>query len=303
MCLPQRDYFEKRLDERKFTETDRKLKDLYMQAKAALQKYVDENGQPLNPMLEKLKELIVSYHTPAEQACISNKDLSNEPGKDPRRTDQTSDLAAKDDAASVGTDRGGAADDDVGTLSNNGSQAAAEDSQDNTASNDEFKQETEVVVEENDPHDINTSSESRSKTELEDQHKSATSHNEGHVCNSSSNCDSPLEAAEQNKMKDQLIEDTTCNSEEDLEVTETGKDRDNEGNENNDSETEEMSNKDADPDKNPKGIIFTQTRESTKVLEEWVGEDEDLQNLGLSPFRLLGAGDGESTYHVCLFKN
>lgn len=55
-------YFD-RLREDKFTDVDRKLKQLYLNACDALDVWLSEHGEPLNPKLVKIQEILLELNT------------------------------------------------------------------------------------------------------------------------------------------------------------------------------------------------------------------------------------------------
>ena len=75
-------YF-KGLNEDLMTDIDKRLRDLYYRAIQALEKYEEKHGQPENPKLKKLKELILkNYQKELEEAGAAAKKEAAEAKKD-----------------------------------------------------------------------------------------------------------------------------------------------------------------------------------------------------------------------------
>ena len=60
-------YFDS-LDEKKFTEIDVRLEQLFHKAMQALDKFIEKNGEPENPQLRKLKELLLENYEELQQS-------------------------------------------------------------------------------------------------------------------------------------------------------------------------------------------------------------------------------------------
>lgn len=210
-------------------------------------------------MLVKLKELIVSYHTTADQTHCHDNDSSKDSDA---KADQ--DLLSQRHVLEDGRSKDESVGDDTsGNESKNGCNAATESS----AALDEGLGTTVYEKEETAAASVvgADSVHLYSSSESSDEHRE-----------NSKNSIDPVE----NTSKEGVSA-----SEEDLKITDKLA-------ENNESRITTPNH--ADEERKPKGIIFTQTRELTKVLEEWVTEDQDLLSLGIKPLRLLGSGDGRS---------
>ncbi|XP_068695183.1 ATP-dependent RNA helicase DHX58-like isoform X2 [Montipora foliosa] len=271
-------YFEA-LDTDKFTETDKKLKQLFHKAMKVLDEHIARYGEPQNPRLLKLKELILKNYTDVQS-----------------RQDKEEDKSSKSSGEGSGRHEGGQDDTDE--------KIKERDAGNELLKNDE-KQKEEGIGGENEASAVvketercecdvsknDTSSDKAGKTPPEDVSGHASKTQDGTSTEEvSQTIDGAggLEYAASEQSEAQNEVDTVME-----EVNEQG------------SETNESTSSDgAEEDKaldeqrahhpeweGPKGILFTRTRESTEALLDWIKETEEL-NAVLRPEHLVGSGDG-----------
>ena len=275
-------YFEA-LDTAKFTETDKKLKQLFHKAMAVLDKHIEKDGEPQNPRLLKLKELILKNYTDVQSQQDKEKESDKSSGEGSGGHEGGEDCA---DEKTKERDAGNE------LLNNDGEKKEEGIVGENEAS--AVVMETERYRE-GDVSKKDTSSGKAGKMPPEDVsgHCSKTQDDTsieevGQTIDGAG--DLEYAAREQSEVQNEV--DTVME-----EVNEQG------------SETNKStSSDDAEEDKaldeqrahhpeweGPKGILFTRTRESTDALLDWIKETEEL-NAVLRPEHLVGSGDGNSKF-------
>lgn len=278
-------YFDQ-LDTEKFTETDKNLLKLFKKAMEALEAYIKKDGEPQNPRLMKLKQLLLENyendkHQQGKEDQCNKKEDGDENGGDGKGKD-----GSKDDQSPGVTDRK-----DEKTM---------EDNKDATGKErDEAKE--DVENEEKNPGNEKeatlTAKESAVKCGSEDLNPKAS-------LEKMEQC-SPEDASSEHSLQKR---DVVGNSDASQTVQEAGESEDDNSNKSEAKKDEDAKTKgdssgeDNPPDEKsahhpewegPKGILFTRTRESTDALLDWIKETEEL-NAVLRPEPLVGSGDGNS---------
>ena len=333
-------YFDS-LDRKKFTEIDEKLEQLYNMAIQALDRYIEQHGEPENPLLTKLKELLLQNYEDAEtpeanavksrneKDCKKNEGVGNKDGRE--------DLSNAPNPGNAYEEGNRSRDKDASQRTNAKAMVTHEK---NSRGEEKLQSEKARKTENAEKHSRKTSDQEDGET-FEDKTKEENEEEDEKVDNGEvakearANCDlSAYEAGQDStktsslktKGKDDPAKDASY--EEDLakrvdvlsghqnegaectdEVEDVGgseyqpglNEKDRE--EVNDRDDSKASGKNAHQAEweGPKGILFTKTRESTEALLDWIKETEELNDV-LRPEPLVGGGDGSSKYTQCLNK-
>ena len=331
-------YFDS-LDRKKFTEIDEKLEQLYKMAIQALDKYIEQHGDPENPLLTKLKELLLQNYEDAEtpqaneikptneEDCENNEGVGNKDGRE--------DLAKAPNPGNAYEEGNRSRDKDASQRAN----AKAMVTQKKNSSGEEKLQSEKARTTENAEKHRRETADKKDGETFEDKTKEENEEGDEDVDNGEAakrareNCDldandagqhSPKMFSLETKEEDDLVKNASY--EEDLvkrvdassghhsegaectdEVEEVGNSEP-DGNEKdykevNDPDDSKASGKNAHQAEweGPKGILFTKTRESTEALLDWIKETEELNNV-LRPEPLVGGGDVSSKYIYALFE-
>ena len=281
------DKYFKALNTKKFTETDKRLLELYKKAMEALEIHIKKDGEPQNPRLMKLKELLLeNYENIKPQQGKEDQSNKKQDGEENGVEGAGKDDCAGDQSLGV-TDRK-----DEKTLK--ASKDASEEQSDD-AKEDGENEENNLGSDEDATLTAEKSTVTEGGSEDSNQHFSLEK----------------MEKTSQEESKDehnQLKRDDLGNSDASQTVRDAGgseydssnkfeakKDEDAETKEDPSGEDKPSDEKSAyHPEwEGPKGILFTRTRESTDALLDWIKETEEL-NAVLRPEPLVGSGDGNS---------
>ena len=281
------DKYFKALDTKKFTETDKNLLKLFNKAMEALETYIKKDGEPQNPRLMKLKELLLENYENdkpkqgKEDQCNKKEDGDGE-GKD----------ECKDDSSPEVTDR-------MDEKTMKGTKDVSEKECDD-AKEDVENEESKLGNEED---ATLTAKESAVKCGSEDSNQKAS-------LEKMEEC-SPEDASSEHSLqkRDDLGNSDASQTVQDAGESEYDNSNKSEAKKVDDAKTKEDSSGEDNPSdeksayhpewEGPKGILFTRTRESTDALLDWIKETEEL-NAVLRPEPLVGSGDGNSKCK-CLF--
>ena len=257
-----RKYLEKyflSLDKEKFTDIDEKLEQLFYKAMQALDRYIQQNGEPENPQLTKLKELLLQHYKDSDKLKNGKENERSDEGDE--NEDSTSDHSPgntdnKKSTIGDSTDAAKRNSEDLQSGSPGGNpekEDHPEDAQNNSTLG-EIKQ--EEVGKEGEKVDIE-----------EEVQVVKTVHN-----------GVGTEEADKTENKDS-----------------EGMDDHKESIASRPSDTTPQDKTSAHPAEweGPKGILFTRTRESTEALMDWIKETKELDAV-LRPELLVGSGDGNS---------
>ena len=261
-------YFDS-LDREKFTKIDLELEQLFHKSMQTLDKFIEKNGgEPENPQLKKLKELLLQNYEELQQ---SNKDQHNkaengrennagnkgdEIGEDsasdnsPEKTDNNNDTISDDMEASKTADYKGTENTQEKDDKKGGKLAQEEISEKGDNSKDRNSPENATCS--NDHDSVEEANGEKGSEAMDDRKEDSDS--------------SPSDTAQNNGKPDER-------------------------------------NAQHHPEwEGPKGILFTRTRESTEALLDWIKETEEL-NAVLRPEPLVGSGDGNSKYAASCLKS
>ena len=279
-------YFDQ-LDTEKFTETDKNLLKLFKKAMEALETYIKKDGEPQNPRLMKLKELLLENYENdkpqqgKEDQCNKKEDGEGD-GKDECKDDQSpgvtdhmdektmkstkdaSEKGCKDAKEDVENEENHLGNEDDASLT-------AEESAVKCGSEDSNQKAPLEKMEKCAPEDAGSEHGLQKRDDLGDSDASQTVQDAG---------ESEYDNSNKSKAK----------KDEDAKTKEDSSGEDNSSDEKSAYHPEWVG---------PKGILFTRTRESTDALLDWIKETEEL-NAVLRPEPLVGSGDGNSKYK-CLF--
>lgn len=270
-------YFDS-LDEEKFLpKFDEKLKNLFLCAMKMLDKYVEEHGEPVNPFLVQLKELL----------------LKNYKDEEPQQGRESQDQSKKEEnGGKNGCDdeEGGTDEDKAG---NDGNKDASNDRKDEPGKEVVDDQEAGQVenTEGNKLEGAGRGEESSgNEDDNEDSKKDLSPEKmEDGLSDGARNGHDPLEGDIVSNVDSNKAAGGTDEFEKDEE--------ENASNSALDTLEEDRPSDDRNGGqkewKGPKGILFTRTRESTEALLDWIKETEEL-NAVLRPEPLVGSGDGNS---------
>ena len=307
-------YFDS-LDREKFTEIDEKLEKLYKMAMQALGRYIELHGEPDNPLLRKLKELLLQNYEDAEtpkanalkstneEDCEKNEDVGNEDGREDLANAQIPGSAEEGNPSSD-ENAFQKADDKAKVTQENVRETESAEKHGRETSDKADDETFENTIEEDDEGDENV-------TRGKDAKRARV------------NCDLDADGAGQDSTKkplldtkeDDPVEDESYNedlakrvdarSNEEAECTDEVENGGGSESDTKEKDCEEVAdcNDSKASGKNahqaewsgPKGILFTKTRESTEALLDWIKETKEL-NAVLRPEPLVGGGDGSSKY-------
>lgn len=279
-------YFDQ-LDTEKFTDADKNLLKLFKKAMEALETYIKKDGEPQNPRLMKLKQLLLeNYENDKPQQGKEDQGNKKEDG-DGEGKDE-----CKDDPSPEVTDR-------MDEKTMKGTKDASEKECDG-AKEDVENEESNLGNEED---ATLTAKESAVKCGSEDSNQKAS-------LEKMEEC-SPEDASSEHSLqkRDDLSNSDASQTVQDAGEPEYDNSNKSEAKKDEDAKTKEDSSGEDNPSdeksayhpewEGPKGILFTRTRESTDALLDWIKETEEL-NAVLRPEPLVGSGDGNSKCK-CLF--
>ena len=279
-------YFDS-LDREKFTQTDENLEKLFHKAMEMLDEFIQKNGEPENPQLMKLKELLLEKYKEPQKGDNGQQTKANENKKE----DGTSRNSANENCLERESNKMDAINGDV-ELSKLADENATETAyrqgekkgkwhghEENAVNGDEMREcsgkEKDEITERSSPDKVYQDDKvGESVSEILCVHEQDSA-------GSSSSCDKTVHSHEESDseamgdLDDDMAESSmsdTANEEDKAKKTKARHHPEWEG---------------------PKGILFTRTRESTEALLDWIKETEELKAV-LRPVLLVGSGDGKS---------
>lgn len=296
-CLKK--YFDS-LDREKFLPVDEKLTNLYQTAMNMLDKHVKEHGEPTNPLLMKLKGLLLQHYKDVRPPKMEKEDKTGANGLENGIANERNDKGSAAERSKVGDDG-----DKKGKMrrTSSNSQKDVETSDGSQKENRNEGTSLDDIAHDGgesggnsyeDSKDIGTVGATNDGSQKENR-------NEG-----TSLDDVALDGEESggNSYEDSKDIGNVGATDDEYEEKEDESGIAEENNhekpsqEANKSEEnfqdEKSSNKSSVEQKEwkgPKGIVFTRTRESTVALDDWIKEDEELKAV-LRPKALVGSGDG-----------
>ena len=327
-------YFDS-LDREKFTEIDEKLEQLYKMAIRALDKYIEQHGEPDNPLLTKLKELLLQNYDDAETPQANEEKSTNEEDCEKNEGVGNKDGRSREDLANAPSP-GNAYEEGNRPIDKDTSQKADDKAkvtqEKNSRGEEKLQSEIPRTTGNAEKHSREASKkkdgetfEDKTKEENEEGDETADNREAPKIGRANRDFDandagqdSKKKLSLETKEEDDLVEDASYN--EDLakrvdarsghhsegaectdEVEEVGgsepdfSEKDYE--EVDDRDDSKASGKDAHQAEweGPKGILFTKTRESTEALLDWIKETKELNDV-LRPEPLVGGGDCSSKY-------
>ncbi|XP_067017165.1 ATP-dependent RNA helicase DHX58-like isoform X3 [Acropora muricata] len=270
-------YFEA-LDTEKFTETDKNLKKLFFKAMAILDKHIEKDGEPENPRLLKLQELLLDNYKDVER----QQDNKDESGK--KEVDGGSETEGRRDLVEE----------------NNKSCAQEQEVENEKVKNDAEKKEEDrereneacatVLAEDTEKLNGEVSKENPSLEKTEELPPEAARSDHA----------STKPDDNQNILGESELEDSSANEKSEVKSEKDDAMPEQESQNNARSTSSEGTENDEGSSENgahhpewdgAKGILFTRTRESTIALFDWINETEELSKV-LRPELLVGSGDG-----------
>ena len=256
------DKYFKALNTKKFTETDKRLLQLYNKAMEALEIHVEKNGEPQNPRLMKLKELLLENY----------KNIKPQQGKE----DQSNKKQDCEENGVEGEDK----DDCTGDQSPGVTDRKDEKSL--KGSKDASEEERDDAKEDGENEENNLGSdEDATLTAEESTVKGGSEDSNQHLSLEKMEETSQEDSNDEHNHASQTVRDAGGSD------AKTKEDPSGE-----DKPSDEKSAYHPEWE-GPKGILFTRTRESTDALLDWIKETEEL-NAVLRPEQLVGSGDGNS---------
>ena len=251
------------LDKQKFTEIDENLEKLFQRAMQALDKYIEQHGEPDNPLLTRLKEMLLQNYRDAKP---------KEEEKEEEETEEEKGEEGKGDHSPLKT-------------ADQNNERTVNDSID--ASKKACDKASESAQEEEGREEGNLGNKEGKNTTTE---------------NPSENASSERGEADQARVQNPDELESAAISKSKAKEEEDGGAVDRQGDKAIKSSDATAEGKPADEDKahraewdGPKGILFTRTRESTDALLDWIKETEELDAV-FRPEPLVGSGDGNSKY-------
>ena len=305
-------YFDS-LDREKFTDIDKWLEKLFKKAMEALDKYIQQHGEPDNPLLMKLKELLLQNYEDTETQSSEDQSNQMEGAGDNESGDEVKGSGDKtgnelhqeknrreeDSLKDWKTDTSRESPESNGGPKNGSTDAYGKGEFQASEINEEDGKEGEKLNNEEDARNL-----------LESHVKDGTAEGTKNL---------PLEAAPPNddSSDSHLVErDEVCNGDtnqsvEGTDVMENVADfsepaaKETDLSEAMGALEDTVAEKKTSGEQNahciewegPKGILFTRTRESTEALLDWIKDTEELKDV-LRPERLVGSGDDNSKYSL-----
>ena len=260
-CLQK--YFDS-LDREKFLQIDEKLTNLFQAAMSMLDKHVKEHGEPPNPLLMKLKDLLLQHYKEERPQKGEKEEQPRANGVENGGENERHDEGSATEISEVGED--------------------VDDS--------EKSKKTRSSNQENDK----TCDDSQEEDKNEGTSLDKTTHNE-EESGGNKNGDSAkedlgnIDAADVDDAAEECESGTATENNHENPSQETDKSAENLQ----DDKSLNKRNGEQREWKGPKGIVFTRTRESTTALEDWIKEDDELKAV-LRPEALVGSGDGNSKF-------
>ena len=275
-------YFDS-LDREKFTGIDEKLKNLYQKAMQALDKDIQLNGLPDNPLLKKLKELLLLNYIDAEnqesKENQSNKVTNGGGNEGGGEGEEPQDSASARTPEKVDDQRNAKSE----SVANSSERA------------DDLKQTSENKWEEGEKEEDYLGNGKERKIAKESPSEDGL-HDEDLVGGAVKRNNSRSQGAESTNEVETFGSsddpETKKNDSEEIDNHEENKASKSAGTTAKDKPSNEKSAQQKEWE-GPKGILFTRTRESTEALLDWIKETKELNDV-LRPEKLVGGGDGNS---------
>ncbi|XP_073244353.1 ATP-dependent RNA helicase DHX58-like isoform X3 [Porites lutea] len=277
-------YFDS-LDREKFTEADENLEKLFHKAMEMLDKFIQKNGEPENPQLMKLKELLLGKYKEPQQGDNGQQTKANQNKKEDgtRRNSANENCLEREgntmDAINGDVELSKLADENATERAyrQGEKEGKGHGHDENAVNGDEMREcsgkEKDEIMERTSPDKVYQDDKvGKSVSEILCVHEQDTA-------GSSSSCDKTVHSHEESDseamgdLDDDMAESSssdTANEEDKAKKTKARHHPEWEG---------------------PKGILFTRTRESTEALLDWIKETEELKAV-LRPVLLVGSGDG-----------
>ena len=277
-------YFEA-LDTEKFTEIDKNLKKLFYKAMAALDEHIEKYGEPENPRLLKLKELLLDNYKDVERQQDSKDESDKKDGDGSCEIEGRTDLAEENDKSC----------------------AEEQEVKNETVKNDAEKEEEDiereievratVPAEDTEKFNGEVSKENYSLEKAEELPPEDARRDHA----STKPDDEISKDASKNILGSSELEDSSANEksqgqskEDDMMVGQESQNNESTSSKGTEDDEGSSENSAHHPEwDGAKGILFTRTRESTNALWDWIKETEELGNV-LRPECLVGSGDGNS---------
>ena len=267
-------YFDS-LDKEKFLPEDEKLKNLFHRAMNMLDKFVEEHGEPENPFLMKLKELLLQHYKDVKPQQRDKEDQSSS-GVENGTEQECDDEGSGGERSEVRDNNDHS--EESGTKESN--------SQKDDKANDENQEENGkegTILQKEDYTTCNGEESGGNENGSKDSIKEDLA---------ASNIDT-IEAAARKDDEEKGVSAPAkekCHEEPSQEAETSAENMQ-------DDKSSDESNGAQKEWKGPKGILFTRTRESTSALEDWIKETEELKAV-LRPEALVGSGDGNSKFNL-----
>ena len=320
-------YFDS-LDREKFTDIDKWLEKLFKKAMEALDKYIQQHGEPDNPLLSKLKELLLQNYEDTETK--SSEEQSNQ-------MEGAGDDESGDEEKGSGDKAGNRAPE----ANDSSNELHQENDRKEEGSLKDWKTETSRESPESNGGPKKGNTDTSRKGELQAFVINGEDGKEGDKIKNDEEAENALES----HVKDENAECTKNlpleeappkDDSSDFDLVETdvvGNDNANQSVEGTDvmenvadfsepvaketdlseamgaledtaagEETSGERNAHCKEWEGPKGILFTRTRESTEALLDWIKDTEELKDV-LRPERLVGSGDDNSKYSLNIAEN
>ena len=287
------------LDREKFTPIDENLEKLFQKAMEALDKFIERNGEPENPKLAKLKELLLDNY---KELQLSDNGKQIKARKNRNGSETIEDWADDNGPKKVGNKQDAmngdveafklADDNGTGATKSKGEKAGNKSCQEENAVKDDDKTEnislkTKQFGSDTTENSFHVISNQNNKPEESDNgvlcvHEADTAEGSpSDVTAVQSVLPDVSDSEEKDDRKDVITEGSSfdkAKKEDKPEQTEAGRHPEWDGR---------------------KGILFTSTREATEALLDWIKETKEL-NAVLRPALLVGSGDGTSKFVLYL---
>lgn len=285
------DKYFKALDTDKFTETDSNLVKLFQKAMTALDAHIEKHGEPQNPRLTKLKDLLLENYkdTKPQQGTEgeSNKTVSGEDHESSGDAEETEKF--KDTEKSVEGSK------DAPKEKHDDGNEIAKDDTEKKDGNLRSEEDAKAAKEGSDECDSKGSSKSGPSEKMEENSLKGAS-NEDSV-KQDEMCSGDTSEAFHDTGETEQATNKQSEVKKDGDVRAGVEEPENSSSNSSDSPTEDEPSDERQefhPEwEGPKGILFTRTRESTDALLDWIKETEEFKTV-LRPEKLVGSGDGNS---------
>ena len=272
-------YFEA-LDTEKFTETDKNLEKLFYKAMGILDTHIKKYGEPENPRLLKLQELLLDNYKDVERQQDNKDESGKKEGDGGSETEGRRDLVEENDKSC----------------------AQEQEVENEKVKNDAEKKEEEREREDEECATVLAEDTEKLNGEVSKENPSLEKTEELPPEAARSDHASTKPDDNQNILGESELEDSSANEKSEVKSEKDGAMPEQESQNNARSTSSEGTENDEGSSENgahhpewdgAKGILFTRTRESTIALFDWINETEELSKV-LRPELLVGSGDGNS---------